>query len=75
MKKIFLISVIIAFCAVISSDLTYSEDMTAKMAPKVMSKSEAELRSSMRALWESRAILLRSYIVSAMNDSKDTDEH
>lgn len=39
-----------------------------------MSKSEAELRSSMRALWESRAILLRAYIVSATNDSKDVDE-
>ena len=45
-----------------------------KVAVKAMSKSETELRSSMRTLWESRATLLRAYIVSEMNNSRDTDD-
>ena len=61
MKKIFLIAALIFFCAAVA-------------APEIMSKSEAELRSSMRTLWESRAILLRAYIISEMNDAKDTNE-
>ena len=61
MKKIFLIAVLIFFCAAVA-------------APEIMSKSEAELRSSMRTLWESRATLLRAYIISEMNDFKDINE-
>lgn len=45
-----------------------------KVAARVMSKSETELRSSMRILWESRATLLRAYIVSEINNRRDTDE-
>ena len=74
MKKIFLISILISFCAVTASDPAYAEDVTTKIPPKVISKSEDELRLSMRTLWESRAILLRAYIISAMNDSEDADE-
>ena len=73
MKKLFLILVLISFCVAAISDFTYAEDMTTKIA-KGMPKSEVELRSTMRTLWESRATLLRAYIVSAMNDSKDADE-
>jgi hypothetical protein len=74
MKKIFLISILVLFCIVAISGSHYAEDMSAKAAPGAMSKSEAELRSAMRAMWEARAILLRAYIVSEMNDSKDIDE-
>ena len=74
MKKIYLILILISFCAVIISGFICAEDMKTKTAGKVMSKSEAELRSSMRALWDLRATLLREYIVSAMNDSEGADE-
>lgn len=74
MKNIFLISILVLVYAAVISGPAYAEDATVKIAPKIMSKSEVELRSSMRTLWESRATLLRTYIVSAMNDSKDTDE-
>ncbi|MCX5711704.1 MAG: hypothetical protein NTY47_01355 [Candidatus Omnitrophica bacterium] len=74
MKKIFLISISILFYVCALGDFSYAKDIEAKVAPSGMSKSESELRASMRALWGSRATLLRAYIVSAMNDSKDTDE-
>ena len=74
MKKIFLISILLLFCVTVISAFAYAEDINAKIAPKAMSKSEAELRLVMNKLWESRATLLRAYIVSAMNDSKDADE-
>ena len=74
MKKTFLISILILFCLAIISGFVYAEDVTTKIAYKVMSKAEAELRSSMRTLWESRATLLRAYIVSEMNDFKDINE-
>ncbi|MFH1189506.1 MAG: hypothetical protein V1682_02305 [Candidatus Omnitrophota bacterium] len=45
-----------------------------KVPDRIMSGSETELRSSMRTLWELRAVLLRSYIVSSINDYKDVDE-
>lgn len=74
MKKIFLISILILLCAIAIKGFMYAEDLKAGTAPEGMSGAEAELRSSMRTLWESRAILLRAYIVSAMNDSKDADD-
>ena len=74
MKKTFLISILILVSVAIIGGFQHAEDINTKIAPKVMSKSEIELRSSMRVLWESRAILLRAYIVSAINDSKDMGE-
>ena len=74
MKKIFVTSTLILFCATAISSFTYAEEVNAKAVVKVMGKSEAELRLSMRTLWESRATLLRAYIVSAMNDSKDVED-
>ena len=74
MKKIFLISILVLSCVAAMNGCVYAEDVTTKMAPKVMSKSESDLRQSMRALWESRATLLRAYIVSEMNNSKDAKE-
>ena len=72
MKKIFFISIL--FYVAIINGFVYAEEIKAEAAPKVMSKSETELRSSMKTLWESRATLLRAYIVSEMSDSKDIDE-
>ena len=85
MKKIFLIVTLILVCVAAIGGFKHGQDIKAKVAAKimpepekvaakVMSKSETELRSSMRTLWESRATLLRAYIVSAMSDSKDTNE-
>ena len=85
MKKIFLIAILILVCVAAIGGFKHDQDIKAKVAAKimpepkkvaakVMSKSETELRSSMRTLWESRAILLRAYIVSEMNDSRNTDE-
>lgn len=74
MKKIFLISTLVLFCLVDIKGFTHAEDLKAEIAPKVMSQSEAAIRSANKALWESRATLLREYIVSAMNGSKDADE-
>ena len=48
--------------------------MNAKTDGKIMSKSEVELRMSMRKLWESRAVLLRDYIVKEIEGSKDAKE-
>lgn len=80
MRKIFLISILALLCAiaiigfprskVTAKDLSNPEEVSGKDIPK----SEAKLRSAMKTLWESRAILLRAYIVSAMNDSKDAAE-
>ncbi len=74
MKKIFLIWILLLFCVIAVNDFTHAEDLKAEIAPKIMSKPEADLRSSMRTLWESRATLLRAYIISEMNGSKDIDE-
>ena len=60
--------------AVAMSGFSYAKEMKTGMAVKIMSKSEVKLKSNMRALWESRATLLRNYIVSAMNHSKDVDK-
>jgi hypothetical protein len=74
MKKISLILILILLCAVAIRIFPHAKDTKSKIAPKSMSKSEVKLRSEMRVLWESRATLLRNYIVSATNDSKDADE-
>ncbi len=74
MKKIFIIWFLLLFCVVFIRDFTHAEDLNTKIASRVMSKSEAELRSSMKKLWESRATLLRDYIVSEINDSKESDK-
>ena len=87
MKKIFSISILILFCATAISGFLYIKAMKSKIADKVIykpeklaaeakiiSKSEVELRLAMKKLWESRATLLRGYIINAMNDSKDLDE-
>ena len=74
MKNIFLIAVLVLFCMTAISAFVQAEDIGAKVAAKVMSKSETEIRASNRALWESRAILLRAYILAAMNDSQDAAE-
>jgi hypothetical protein len=74
MKKIFLISALILSCAIAISGCQRAEEVKPEIAAKIMSKSESKLRSQMRMLWELRATLLRSYIVGAMNDSKDADE-
>jgi hypothetical protein len=74
MKKIILISILLLFCVAVMRGIIYAEDIATAITPKVMSKPEAELRSSMKTLWESRAILLRAYIVSEMSDAKDIDE-
>ncbi len=82
MKKILVVSILILFCIVVIIGFLYIKTKTAgkvtpkpgKVAAKIMSKSETELRSANRKLWESRATLLRAYIVSALNDSKDADE-
>ena len=74
MKKIFLIWILLLFCVIAVNDFTHAEDLKAEIAPKIMPKPEADLRSSMRTLWESRATLLRAYIISEMNGSKDIDE-
>ena len=85
MRKIFLIAILILICMAAIGGFKHDQNIKAKVAAKimpepekvaakVMSKSETELRSSMRTLWESRATLLRAYIVSEMNESRDTDE-
>lgn len=61
------------FYTISASNFAHAEDTNTEAALPIMSKSETELRSSMRKLWELRAILLREYLVSAMNDSKDAD--
>lgn len=73
MKKIFLIWISISFCVVAISGFTYAEGMNTKIADKIMSKPEVELRLAARKLWESSATLQRDYIVSAANDSKDAN--
>ncbi len=85
MKKIFLIMIFILICVAAVGGFQYAKYMKTKVSAKVvskpekvaarvMSKSETELRSSMRILWESRATLLRAYIVSEINNRRDTDE-
>lgn len=74
MKKIFLISILILLCVVAINIFLHPKEIKVEVPGKIMSKSEIELRSGMKKLWESRAALLRNYIVSATNDSKDADE-
>jgi hypothetical protein len=74
MKKIFIIWTIALVCVIAIKGFTRAENVNTKITSNIMSKSEAGLRSAMRALWESRAALLRAYIVNDMNDSKDADE-
>lgn len=85
MRKIFLILILILIFVAAIGGFKHDQDIKAKVpdksiskpgkvAAKIMSKSETELRSANRMLWESRATLLRAYIVSAMNDSEDVGE-
>jgi hypothetical protein len=85
MKKILLIVILMFACAAAIGNYNRDHDIKTKTAEIVMvmpekeparsmSKSEAELRLSMKLLWESRAILLRHYVVSAMSNSRDEDE-
>jgi hypothetical protein len=74
MKKVSLMCAVILFCAGTISGPVHAEDMNAKIEGSDMSKSEVELRTSMRKLWESRAILLRDYIVKEIEGSEDAEE-
>jgi hypothetical protein len=74
MKNIFLIWILILSFAISINNLTYAYGADIETADKAVSEAEVELRSSMRALWELRAILLRDYIVSMMNNAKDADD-
>lgn len=85
MKKIFLIGILILLCVAAISGFPHTKHVNTKhvntkhvdtkiSGEKIAPNPEAELRLAMRALWESRAILLRNYIVSAMNDSKDAGD-
>jgi hypothetical protein len=48
-----------------------AKNINLKITSKVISGSEVGLKRNMRALWESRATLLRGYIICAINDSND----
>jgi hypothetical protein len=74
MKKKFVIWIIILLSVAALGGFTYAEDGNAKISAKDMTRSEAELRASMSVLWESRATLLRAYIVSELGDSKEKNE-
>ncbi|MBF0217633.1 MAG: hypothetical protein HQL30_11655 [Candidatus Omnitrophica bacterium] len=71
MKKIHLICVMSCLWTISVCGLTFGEDIAVREAPKNMSKAAVDLRAEIRGLFEARTRLMRSYIVSAMNDTKE----
>jgi hypothetical protein len=79
MKKIFLIGTLLLLCAIAiigilrvkGSVQGSAKEIKPKIANKVISDSEVQLKRAMRAQWESRATLLRGYVICSINDSRD----
>jgi len=74
MKNIIIISILIMFNGASIIGVTCAEDTKAVMPDRVISKSEVELRLTMRKLWESNTTLMRNYIVAEIKDHKDVEE-
>lgn len=78
MKKLTLIGILVLFCVVVISSLSYAEAMKCKMTDKTgnkicCTKADLDLRIAMRKLWEDHIVYTRNYIISALADLEDVN--
>ena len=78
LKRLTLIGVLVLFCVVAISSLSYAEAAKGKMMDKIGSetrrtKADLDLRSAMRKLWEEHIVYTRNYIISALADLEDVN--